>query len=63
MTQQSEKDRTSIVAEHDAELTFQPKITKSYTLPQNEVENVHERLFKEALQKRKDIQDEVNTLI
>ena len=61
LTQHTEKDKSSMIAELDVELTFQPKISKNHTLPTNETENVHERLFKEAFQKRKDVEEEVRS--
>ena len=54
------KTTASVVAEHDVELTFHPKITRSSILSATEGENVHERLFKESIQKRKEFDEEVS---
>ena len=60
LNQRLEKDTTSLIAERDAELTFQPKISRSSVIIPSDGDNVHERLFKEAVSKRMESEKEVS---
>ena len=60
LNQRLEKDTSVMIAERDIELTFQPKISRSNVPTSNDGDNVHERLFKEAVSKKMESEKEVS---
>jgi hypothetical protein len=58
-----ERDIAELVAESDAELTFQPKMNTTHVSREKadavDGESVHDRLFREALQKKQELEEEV----
>lgn len=55
----SEKSFDTVMTQPDSELTFQPKPRRSSITSSIANETVHERLFREGEQRRKDLMDEV----
>eukprot|EP00596_Hydrurales_sp_CCMP1899_P003555 CAMPEP_0119049814 /NCGR_PEP_ID=MMETSP1177-20130426/66554_1 /TAXON_ID=2985 /ORGANISM="Ochromonas sp, Strain CCMP1899" /LENGTH=792 /DNA_ID=CAMNT_0007027501 /DNA_START=246 /DNA_END=2624 /DNA_ORIENTATION=- len=55
-------DIAELIAEKEAELTFQPKIQSNHVSRENadavDGESVHDRLFREALQKKQELEEE-----
>ena len=59
----ADKNNHALLAELNSELTFQPKLRRASVASVQGSENVHDRLFREAEQRRKEFDEEVGLIL